>query len=77
MLWIIYSTFLFVLCELRIIERIPDVFPDVVVDGENLRGQRFRREIKERLELIADTLSDGDAEGVQVSRDIADRVETV
>ena len=63
--------------QLRGVERIARVFPDVLVDGEDLRGKRLCRRIEQRLELVADALRHGDAEGVQVACDVAHGVEAV
>ena len=42
---------------------------DIVVDAQNLRGKLLRGGVKERLELITDSLRDGHTERVQITGD--------
>ena len=63
--------------KLGVVQRIPRVFADVAVDGQNFGRQGFVRGVKQRGKLLPDAFRHSDAERVQVARDVADLGETV
>ena len=48
--------------KLRRVKAVACVCADIVVDAQNLRGKLLRGRVKQRLELLSDTLCDGHAE---------------
>ena len=56
--------------KLRIVERISHTAHDAVVDSEHFIGKRFLGRIKKGHELIADTVSYGNAKGIEIACDI-------
>ena len=54
--------------KLRIVERISHTAHDAVVDSEHFVGKRFLGRIKKGHELAADTVSYGNAKGIEISR---------
>ena len=63
--------------ELRVIKGIARVLRDKVVDGQHFIGEGLTGRVKEGHELIADTVCDGHAKGVEIICDIVDFLEPV
>lgn len=53
--------------KLRIVERISHTAHDAIVDSEHFIGKRFLGRIKKGHELIADTVSYGNAKGIEIA----------
>lgn len=63
--------------KLGVIEGIAGLLHDIVIDAEHLIRKRLSGWIKEGHELIADTVSDGHAEAIEIPCDIVDPVKPV
>ena len=63
--------------KLRIVERISHTAHDAVVDSEHFVGKRFLGRIKKGHELAADTVSYGNAKGIEIACDIFHILKTV
>ena len=63
--------------KLDIIEGIAGLLHDIVIDSEYFIRKRLSGWIEDGHELIADTVSDGHAEGIEIPCDIVDLVKPV
>ena len=63
--------------QLGIVQRVPRLGHDGVVDGQHLLAQRLRRRVEQGLRLAADALGHGGAEGVEVAGDVLYAVKAV
>ena len=63
--------------KLRRIQAVACMCADIVVDAQDLRGKLLRSGVKERLELITDSLRDGHTERRQIAGDRMDTIKAV
>lgn len=63
--------------KLDIIEGIAGLLHDIVIDSEYFIRKRLSGWIEDGHELIADTVSDGHAEGIEIPCDIVDLVKPI